>query len=182
MQLMPALSRGLAASLVCFLLVLGSTTAARAAVQEIPRIPPAVGALLGDQDAQIVWDAALKNRFGWRFAQGRIPTACNDVRAGFPTRVAMMRCALDDQFVRGRAVQRTWAFSGAGGGGGGSEGGGSGGGILDPRLIRPAPSAEVVPTPLPAGVLLLASALGGLVVARWATRRSENARAATFAT
>ena len=179
---MPASSRGLAAALVCFLLVLASTTAARAAVQEIPRNAPAVGALLGDPDARIVWDDALDNRFGWRFAQGRIPTACNDVRAGFPTRVAMMRCAVDAQVVRRRAAQRTWAFSGAGGGGGGSDGGGSGGGILDPRLIRPAPSAEVVPTPLPAGVLLLASALGGLVVARRATRGGANARTATFAT
>jgi hypothetical protein len=176
MQLMPALSRGFAAALLCCLVVLAFTPAARAAVVDIPRIPPSIDPPRGELRAQIVWDPALENRFGWRFAQGQITTACNDVRAGFPTRVAMMRCALQNEVARRGVVRRTFAFLG-------DEGRASGGGgVVESTLLRAAPSAEVVPTPLPPGVLLLASALGGLVVARRATRRSENARTATFAT
>ena len=173
---MPALSRGLAAALLCCLVVLASTPATRASVLEIPRMPPSIDALRGELPAHIVWDPALENRFGWRFAQGRITTACNDVRAGFPTRVAMMRCTLQNEVARRGVVRRTFAFLGDEGRAYG------GGGMVESMLIQPAPSAEMVPTPLPAGVLLLASALGGLVVARRAARGGTNARTATFAT
>lgn len=159
------LSRGFAAAFVCLLAAMTLPTPVRAAVSEVPRLPPSTDLRLDGLSAHVVWDPALDNRFGWRFAQSQIPTACNDVRAGFPARVAMMTCALEDAAAGRAAARRAFAFSGGG------SGGGAGGATILSQPIQPVPSDDLVPIPLPAGVLLFGTALGGLMVARRAARR-----------
>jgi hypothetical protein len=127
-----------------------ASTAEAASVPE----PPST-----DVEPQLMWDPSVRNEFRWAFAEGRIPTACRDVRAPFPQKVAGMACAV--RHVNKPRTLEVASFAGGGGGGG--------------RLVNGEPLVELGPpelsqVPLPGGVVLLATAVGGL--AFWRRRAS----------
>jgi hypothetical protein len=151
---MVTLSRGVLAAIIGVVcLNLTSATAAAAPVGEPPGSPSGFG-------REILWDPALDNEFGWSMAGDRIPTACNDVRAAFPTSVAMMGCEVYRPNAPQRPPSKVAAFFGGGGGGGGGPATSTGG------SDTPAGDATLVTTPLPGGLALLLSGLGGLAIAR----------------
>lgn len=121
----------------------------------------------------ISWDAAIDNDFSWLFADPQITTACDDVRAPFPEKVAAMGCAVSRPGDRRRALRRTAAFFGGG------SGGGSGlrlAGVV--ANAAPASSPEIPAIPLPGGAVLLATALGGLALGQLSRGRRGMRRSA----
>ncbi len=157
-------SRGLAAALVCASCIwLDTTEAVAALVQPPPTTPPD----RRDAPVRVQWDPSLNNDFGWRVAGDRIPTACNDVRARFPAKVAMMGCARGDDGAGG--PRRVQAFFG-----GGRADGPARSRTGAPRNRTPA----VVTTPLPGSALFLATALGGLAIGRTSRTRRLAKRSA----
>lgn len=163
-------SRWAAAALAVVMVVLVHESVA-APVAPRPT-PPSPDIELDELLTGISWDGAVSNDFDWVFANPRIPTACDDVRAPFPAEVAAMACTLQRPGDRRRGLGRTAAFFG--------EIPGSRPGLGLPDIVQASvpPSSQPMPTvPLPSGIVLLATALGGLAIAR----RSRTARLANRA-
>ena len=123
--------------------------------------PPSSDIELDELLTGITWDDALSNEFEWIFADPQISTACDDVRAPFPAKVAAMGCIVKRVGDRRRSLARTSAFFGD------VPGGRPGVGL--PSIVEGPVSdtGRPLPTvPLPGGVVLLATALGGLAIAR----------------
>jgi hypothetical protein len=137
--------------------------AADAALLAPPTEPPKTDIALDGLAPRIVLDASMRNAFPWVVAEPRIRTTCRDGRAPFPAKVAMLLCEIEHGGRERGDLRRSFAFSGD------RVAVPIGGGLpvpLDTRALDP----QVVP--LPAGVWLLATALGGLAVVRRARRRS----------
>ena len=147
--------RGVVAALVCFFVYASTAESAWAAHVDQP--PGA----RGGPAPRIYWDPAMTNEFGWLIAGDRIPTACRDGRAAFPGDVAMMACEVRHAEAGRRRGSKVAAFFGGGGGGGGGGTATSTGGS-----DNPAGDPTLVTTPLPGGLALLLSGLGGLAIAR----------------
>jgi hypothetical protein len=143
--------RGVLAALVCLFVYTSTSEPARAAHVDLS--PESRGGGV----PRIYWDPALTNEFGWLIAGDRIPTACRDGRAAFPNGVAMMACEVRHAEAGRRSGSNAAAFFGGGGGGVAGSIGGS---------DIPAADPGVVTTPLPGGLALLLSGLGGLAIAR----------------
>ncbi|NBB72040.1 MAG: VPLPA-CTERM sorting domain-containing protein, partial [Alphaproteobacteria bacterium] len=135
--------------------------AANAALLAPPSEPPKTDIVLDGLAPRISFDASIQNDFQWQMAEPGIPTACRDGRAPFPARVAMRRCEVDHGGRERGDLRRSLAFAGDG------VAVPIGGGLpvpVDTRALDP----QVVP--LPAGVWLLATALGGLAAVRRARK------------
>ncbi len=112
-----------------------------------------------DVEPQVTWDPSVRNEFAWSLAEGGIQTTCRIGRAPFPWKVGRMDCVVR-HVNKGRTL-KVASFAGGVGGGGGVV-------IGEPRVEFGSP--ELSQVPLPGGVVLLATALGGL--AFWRRRAS----------
>ena len=155
------LSRGVLAAfvgLVC--LNFTAVTVAAAPVGEPPDSPAVVVGTISCK--KILCDPAIDNEvFRDSMAGDGIQTSCDDIRAYFPTKVAMMSCEVYWTASQLQPPSKVAAFFGGGGGGGGGGAAGSTGGSA-----TPASDPTLVTTPLPGGLALLLSGLGGLAIAR----------------
>jgi hypothetical protein len=153
------LSRGVLAAfvgLVC--LNFTAVTVAAAPVGEPPDSPAVVVVTISCE--KISCDPAIDNEvFHDSMAGDGIQTSCDDIRAYFPTKVAMMSCEVYRTASRRQPPSNVAAFFRGGGGGGG-------GSLVNDEPLVEVGSAELSQVPLPGGLALLLSGLGGLAIAR----------------